>query len=191
MATEKSNGGAKRSTDSAGQPSDAKGQLKRGTYKVLYGVVALLLGLSLFILAGPIGRIFYSPPSSPGPAQHFEGQAVRIEHKLWKEPDNPDLLLALTRQRINAGNTLSQINPETGTPEPTIEGRQQYEQAANAWSEYLKATDEPSPSAARLTAPMLFSLAETSTTVGEAKANMAAATAAKRIVAKARQSSTR
>jgi hypothetical protein len=190
LATEKSNGGAKRSNDSAERPSDSNGQLKRGARKVLYGVVAVVMGLSLFILAGPLGTIFSSTPSPPGPAQRFEGRAVAIEHKLWKEPDNPDLLLALIRQRINAGNTLSQINPETGAPEPTSEERRQYEQAANAWSEYLKATDEPAPSAARLATPMLFSLAETSTTVGEAKANTATATAAKRIVAKARQDST-
>jgi hypothetical protein len=168
---------------------DIRGR-RRNVVKVVYAILALLMGLSLFLLAGGggIGSLFNSGTSTSDAAQQFEDQAVVIERKLKKDPDNPDLLLGLTRQRINAGNTLSAINPETGAPELTIEGRQQYEQASNAWSEYLKATDEPAPSAAQLTAPMLFSLAETSTTVAEAEANVAAAAEAERIIAKARPS---
>lgn len=166
---------------------DIRGR-RKNVVKVVYAILALLMGLSLFILAGPIGGIFNSGTSTSDAAQQFEDQAVAIERKLRKEPNNPDLLLALTRQRINAGNTLSAINPETGAPELTLDGRQQYEQASNAWSEYLKATEEPSPSGAQLTAPMLFSLAETSSTVAEAEANVAAAAEAERIIAKARPS---
>jgi hypothetical protein len=166
---------------------DIRGR-RKNVVKVVYAILALLMGLSLFILAGPIGGIFNSGTSSSDAAQQFEDQAVVIERKLKKDPENPDLLLALTRQRINAGNTLSQVNPETGAPELTTEARQQYEQASNAWSEYLKATDEPASAAAQLTAPMLFGLAETSTTVAEAEANVAAAAAAEKIIAIARPS---
>jgi hypothetical protein len=168
---------------------DIRGR-RKNVVKVVYAILALLMGLSLFILAGSggIASIFNSGTSSSDAAQQFEDQAVVLERKLKKDPEDPDLLLALTRQRINAGNTLATINPETGTPELTIEARQQYEQASNTWSEYLKATDEPSPSGAQLTAPMFFSLAETSSTVGEAEANVAAAAAAEKIIATARPS---
>jgi biopolymer transport protein ExbB/TolQ len=164
---------------------DIRGR-RKNVVKVVYAILALLMGLSLFILAGPIGGIFNTGNSASEAAEQFEDQAATIERKLKKDPENPDLLLALTRQRINAGNTLSTINPETGVPELTIEARQQYEQASNSWSEYLKATDEPSPSVAQLTAPMFFNLAESSSTVGEAEANVAAAAAAEKIIAEAR-----
>jgi hypothetical protein len=166
---------------------DIRGR-RKNVVKVVYAILALLMGLSLFLLAGSggIGSLFSSGSSASDAAQRFEDQAVTIERKLKREPDNPDLLLALTRQRINAGNTLSTINPETGVPQMTIEARQQFEQASNSWSEYLKATDEPSPNGAQLAAPMLFSLAETSSTVGEAEANVAAAAAAEKIIATAR-----
>jgi hypothetical protein len=166
---------------------DIRGR-RKNVVKVVYAILALLMGLSLFILAGSggIGSLFNSDNSSSEAAKQFEDQATTIERKLKKEPENADLLLALTRQRINAGNTLSVINPETGTPELTIEARQQYEQASNAWLEYLKATDEPSPSGAQLVSPMCFSLAETSSSVGEAEANIACAAEAQKLVATAR-----
>jgi hypothetical protein len=166
---------------------DIRGR-RKNVVKVVYAILALLMGLSLFILAGPVGGIFNSSTSSSDAAKQFEDQAVTIERKLKKEPENADLLMSLTRQRINAGNTLSQINPETGATELTVDARQQYAQASNAWSEYLKATEEPAPSGAQLVAPMLFTLAETSTSVGEAEANVAAAAEAEQIIAKARPS---
>src|SRR4051812_38542018 len=143
---------------------DIRGR-RKNVVKVVYAILALLMGLSLFILAGSggIGSLFNSGTTSDAAAQ-FEDQAVALERKLRKEPSNPDLLLALTRQRINAGNALAAINPETGAVALTADSRQQLEQASNAWSEYLEAAEEPSASGAQLAAPMLFSLAETSTT---------------------------
>lgn len=165
---------------------DIRGRRKH-VVKVVYAVLAVLMGASLFLVVGPvnIGELVGGSSSSDA-AEQFEDQAVAIERKLKKDPNNPDLLLALTRQRINAGNTLSSQNPETGAVEITTEAHQQYERASNSWSEYLKATKEPSPSGALLVAPILFTLAETSSALGEVEANVAAAAAAEQIVAKAR-----
>lgn len=168
---------------------DIRGR-RKNVVRVVYAILALLMGLSLFLVVGPnVGGIFDSETSSgEEAAQRFEDQAEAIERKLKQDPDNPNLLLALTRQRIYAGNALSAINPETGVPQLTVDSRQQLDQASNAWSQYLEATDEPSPSGAQLAAPMLFSLGETGFSVGEVEANIAAAAEAQRIVAEARPS---
>ncbi|HSK50196.1 MAG TPA: hypothetical protein VK889_06830 [Solirubrobacterales bacterium] len=168
---------------------DIRGR-RKNVVRVVYAVLALLMGLSLFLVVGPnVGGIFDSETTSgEETAQRFEDRAEAIELKLKKDPENPDLLLALTRQRIYAGNALAVINPETGAVQQTTDSRLQLQQASNAWTEYLEATDDPSPAGAQLTAPMLFSLAETGTSVAEIEANVAAAAEAQEIVARARPS---
>lgn len=167
---------------------DIRGK-RKNVVRVVYAILALLMGLSLFLVVGPnVGGLFDSESTSTEAARSFEDQAESIERKLAKDPENPDLLLALTRQRIYAGNALSVINPETGVPQLTIDSRQQLDQASNAWSEYLEATDKPSAAGAQLAAPMLFSLAETGNSVAEVEANIDAAAEAQRIVAEARPS---
>lgn len=168
---------------------DIRGK-RKNVVRVVYAILALLMGLSLFLVVGPnITGIFDSETSSgEAAARPFEEQAEKIETKLRKDPENPDLLLALTRQHIYAGNALAEVNPETGAVQLTIDSRQQLEQASNAWAEYLEATDDPSAAGAQLAAPMLFSLAETGSSIADIEANIAAAAAAQRIVAEARPS---
>ena len=60
--------------------------------------------------------------------------------------------------------------------------------ASEAWSKYLKATDEPSPAAAQVAAQALFALAQNARTGPESELNVAAAAQAQAIVAKARPS---
>jgi len=149
--------------------------------------LALLMGLSLFILAGPIGNIF-NTGGTVNAADQFEDQAARIERELKKNPDDTDLMLNLTRARINAGNANAEINPETGAAAYTPESRQQLALASESWSKYLKATDEPNPAGAQLAASALFGLAQTARTSVEASANVRAAAKAQAIVAEARPS---
>lgn len=167
---------------------DIRGR-RRNVVKVVYAILALLMGLSLFLLAGPgVGGLFESDSTSSEAAEQFEDQAVAIERKLRKDPENTDLLLALTRQRIYAGNVLASINPETGEALQTIDSRQQLEQASDSWSKYLAATDEPSAGGAQLAANALFSLAQTSGTAAELETNIDAAADAQQIVADAKPS---
>ncbi len=165
---------------------DIRGRRKH-VVKVVYAILALLMGASLFLVVGPvnIGGLFGNSETSNAAAQ-LEEQAQRIERKLSKSPEDAELLLSLTRARISAGNSLAEANPETGAVVQTPESHQQLEKASEAWSRYLKATDEPSAGSATLAAPMLFSLAETSRTVPEAEANVRAAAHAQQIVAEQR-----
>jgi chaperonin cofactor prefoldin len=168
---------------------DIRGK-RRNVVKVVYGVLALLMGLSLLLVAGPLpfGDIFGAQDSASEAREQFEEKAEGLETKLRKDPGNPDYLLALTRTRVDAGNSLAEVNPQTGETAITVEGRQQYEQASSVWSEYLKATKEPPPGAAQEMALTLFSLAQTSQSSAEAEANIEAAAEAQAILAKARPS---
>jgi hypothetical protein len=168
---------------------DLRGR-RRNVVKVVYAILALLMGLSLFLVIGPapLSDLFGTGASTSNAAEQFEDQAERLERKLKKDPEDPQLLLNLTRARTNAGNSLSVVNPETGETSMTIAARQELEKASEAWADYLKATDEPSPSGAQLASSTLFRLAQTSRTPAEIETNLEAAAAAQQIVADQRPS---
>lgn len=168
---------------------DIRGK-RRNVVKVVYGILALLMGLSLLLVAGPLpfGDIFGAQDATSEAREQFEEQEKRIEAKLAKDPQNPELLLSLTRAHVSAGSSLAETNPETGEIALTVESRDEYEQASSVWSEYLEATDEPTSGAAQLMANTLFSLAQTSRTSAEAESNIKAAAEAQKIVADQRPS---
>jgi hypothetical protein len=168
---------------------DIRGR-RRHVVKVVYAVLALLMGASLFLVVGPvnIGELFGNSSSSNGAAV-FEEQAEGIERKLKKDPSDAELWLALTRRRITAANTLAAVDPTTGESKQTVESREQLLKASDAWSGYLKhAGNEPNVGAAQLVSGALFVLAQNSTTSAEAEANLKAAAEAQEIVARARPS---
>jgi hypothetical protein len=166
---------------------DIRGK-RRNVVKVVYALLALLMGGSLFLLAGPgIGGLFSQGVSNNNASSQFEEQTANIRHKLKKDPQNPELLLALTRAQINTGNSLVTANSE-GAVEYTPESRLQLEEAGESWSKYLKATKEPAAGGATLVAPMYFTLAQFSNTGPEAEANLRAAAQAQQLVSESRPS---
>jgi len=168
---------------------DLRGGHRGKVVKVVYAVLAVLMGASLFLTVGPvnIGEIFGGGGGSVNAAEPYEEQEERIEVKLKKDPENPDLLLSLTRAQINAGNA-NATREANGEVILTTEAVQAYQEADQSWSEYLKATEEPNPSLAQLVAPMLIQLAELSTGYAQADQKIDAAAEAQEIVARARPS---
>jgi hypothetical protein len=165
---------------------DIRGR-RKNVVKLVYAILALLMAASLILLAGP-GLFGGSNGGSSGEgAKLLEEQAQRIERKLAKAPNDPNLQLSLMRTRIAAGNAQAAIGPN-GEALPTIESREQLEKASAAWSDYLKASDEPTAGAAQLITPALFSLAETSRTYNQALDNITAAVESQKIVAEQRPS---
>jgi len=170
---------------------DIRGR-RKNVVRVVYALLALLMGVSLLFVLGPapLSDLFGSDATDGSAnAKPFEEQAARIERELKKNPEDPGLLLNLTRARTNVANQLSTVNPETGEAALTPESRAELEKAGIAWEEYVKATDEPSPSGAQLTSGNFFRLAQTSRTPAEVEANMNAAAAAQQIVVDKRPSS--
>ena len=163
---------------------DIRGRRKH-VVKVVYAILAILMGASLFLVVGPvnIGELFNSTSSSGEAAKPYEEQAERLEAKLRKDPDNPQLLLGLTRAQVTAGNSLLSVEPDE---EDLTKALQKYQLASSTWSEYLDSTKEPNAGTAQLVAPALVSLAERSRTFQQALSNINAATEAQRIVAEQR-----
>jgi hypothetical protein len=164
---------------------DTRGRRKH-VVRVVYAILALLMGASLFLVVGPfsIGNLLGSGGTTSA-SKVLNEQAERIERKLVKQPDDEALLLALTRTRITAGNSLTEVNSETGATVLTAEGQQELNQGAETWARYLKQTKEPNPSTALLVSRAYFGLAESSGSLEEAVTNVEKAAAAQRIAAEA------
>jgi hypothetical protein len=165
-----------------GMVFDIRGR-RRHVVKAVYAILAVLMGASLFLVVGPvnIGSLLGNGSSGSGGTQISVERAENIERKLRKSPEDPALLLSLTRARIAAG-TSSQELTSTGEVVPTLETQQQYAKASQAWSEYLKAVDKPTVGAAQQVAPALFRLGEISPSPNEILANFKAAAEAQKIV---------
>ncbi len=157
---------------------DIRGK-RRHVVKFVYAILALLMGLSLFLVVGPvnIGSILGTSSSGSSASKEFEEQAERIEVRLKKSPEDADLLASLTRARINAANNSYEPAAERANQQTL----QQYQLASAAWSKYQRATNEPSAGLALLVAEPLFNLALNN--ANEYEANMAAAVEAQEIVA--------
>lgn len=164
---------------------DIRGRRKH-VVRVVYAILALLMGASLFLVVGPfnIGNLIGNG-SSTSAAKVVQEQAERTEEKLRREPENETLLAALTRERITAANSLTEVNSETGAAELTAEGRQELERGVEAWGSYLKQAKEPKANTALLVSGSYFRLAETSTALEEAVENVEGAAKAQRVAAEA------
>jgi hypothetical protein len=168
---------------------DLRGGRRGKIVKVVYAVLAVLMGLSLFLVVGGfnLAELFNSSSSSGEAAKAYEEQAERIEVKLQKDPGEPDLLRSLTRTQINAGNAQVTVEP-SGERQVSAEAAQEFQKAYQSWSEYLKATKEPDSGLALLVAPMLLQLAELSTSYPQADTRIESASEAQQIVTEQRPS---
>jgi hypothetical protein len=166
---------------------DVRGKRKH-VIRVVYAILALLMGASLFLVVGPlnVGELIGTGSSSSA-SKVFDEQVERIERRLARNPKDDQLLLVLTRAQINAGNAKIEPVAEGETPRVNAEARREFEAALEAWSRYLEqAGEEPSATLAQLVASTSFRLAESSTSLPETQENVAAATRAQRIAAEQR-----
>jgi hypothetical protein len=168
---------------------DLRGGRRGKIVKVVYAVLAVLMGLSLFLVIGGfnIAELFNSNDSNSEAAKAYEEQAERIEAKLLKDPDEPELLKSLTRAQLNAGNAQVTVEPN-GEQRVSADAAQEYQKAYQSWSEYLKVAKPPDPGLALLIGPMLLQLAELSTSYQQADSRLEAATEAQEIVTEGRPS---
>jgi hypothetical protein len=167
---------------------DTRGRRKH-VVRVVYAILALLMGASLFLVVGPFNiASLIGGSSSSNTATVLNEQAERTERKLRTEPGNEGLLLSLSRTRSAAANALTEVSSATGVPSFTAEGVQELNLAIEAWNKYLKLSDEPSPSGALLMAGTFFSRAQVSANLEEIEENLAGAAESQKIAAQARPS---
>ncbi len=166
---------------------DIRGR-RKNVIRVVYAILALLMGASLFVAVGPfnIGELLGTSSGGSSAAEVYEEQVDRVEGRLAKDPKNEELLLSLIRTRIGAGRALAEEDPATATPVLTPESIEQYEAGQEAWARYLKlAGSEANPTTAALVASTYFSVAERGETLGDIEENIAQATKAQRVAAAA------
>ncbi|HET8863255.1 MAG TPA: hypothetical protein VFM94_08395 [Solirubrobacterales bacterium] len=164
---------------------DTRGK-RRHVIRVVYAILALLMGGSLFLVIGPvnIGELIGNSTSTSSAADALDERVERVERRVTKDPRNAQLLLTLTRAQIAAGSAKVEVVSETEAPTVTTEARDDFEAASESWNRYLKnAGDEPSAAAAQLVGQTFFQLAESALSVLEAKENVAKATKAQKIAA--------
>lgn len=139
---------------------DIRGRRKH-VVRVVYAILALLMGASLFLVVGPfnIANLIGGNTSGTSAAKVLQEQAEHTEAKLRREPGNEALQLSLVRARLGAGNALKEVSSETGQSFFPPEGKQEIKRGAEAWNAYLKQTKEPEPSVAALVSTSYFKLA--------------------------------
>ena len=132
---------------------DIRGR-RKNVVKVVYAILALLMGLSLFLLAGPgIGGIF-SEGVSNNAASQLEDQAEKIELKLKKDPEDPAAAAGSDPGSDQRRQRARRHQPRNRRNRATRRSRaEQLEEASDAWSKYLKTSDEPNPGGAQLGGP--------------------------------------
>jgi tetratricopeptide (TPR) repeat protein len=169
---------------------DIRGRRKH-VIRVVYAILALLMGTSLFLVVGPVnlGELVGNNSTTNNSADIFDEEAERIEQRLRANPNDPNILISLTRARINAGRAASEVEPTSGEAVVTAKARAEFEQANEAWQRYLKQTGKKaSPAVAVLVAGTAFSLAQNSRTYAEAFEYLKDAAQAQSLAARARPS---
>jgi hypothetical protein len=125
---------------------DIQGKRKR-VVQVVYALLAVLMGLSLFTVVGPsagfLGDIFGTNSSSTG-ASIYDDQATKLQAQLRKDPNNQQDLLLLSRARYNAGQQLLISAQQSGSGDPTAI-LNEFQKSADSWDRYL-ATHPAKPS---------------------------------------------
>jgi hypothetical protein len=140
---------------------DIRGKRKH-VVRVVYAILALLMGASLFLVVGPvnIGSLLGNSTTTANTTKVFEERAERLERELRKSPHDEGLQLALIRTRLSAGQAAAANDARSGNP-PGAESREQLEAATAAWDSYEKRVGkEASGSVAQLVAQAWVVLAE-------------------------------
>jgi hypothetical protein len=141
---------------------DIRGKRKH-VVRVVYAILALLMGASLFLVVGPvnIGSLLGNSNTTTETTKIFHERAERLERELRKDPSDEAKQLALVRTRLNAGTAAAASDSRSGNP-PGPEAREEFEAATAAWDAYEKQVGKQnaSPALAQLVAEAWVRLTE-------------------------------
>lgn len=152
---------------------DVRGKRKR-VIQVIYVLLALVMVASLVVIGLPGGIGFGGGGNvvSQDAADLSVERAERLEETVAQKPNNANAQAELVRARIAAGNSLVEVDQDTGEQTVGDKATEQYGFAAEAWQDYLKTTNnQPDQGVAQLVSGMLFSLSQGST-VAQFEANI-------------------
>jgi hypothetical protein len=165
---------------------DTRGRRKH-VVRVVYAILALLMGGSLFLTVGPFSLSEIGGSGSAGDASEvYDEQIERLEERLAADPKDENRLLALTRAGISAGAAKTGTQLEGENPQLPPEARDDYQTALGAWNRYLNQVgdEKANPVVAQLVAQTFFTLSERgSYTLEEVEESGSTAVRAQRIAA--------
>lgn len=128
---------------------DLQGKRKRAV-QVTYAGLALLMGGGLVLFGigssgsgGILDAVGLGSGSSNSQGTNYDKTAARIQRELVAKPNDPRLLLELTRQRILAANSKSPVDSATGQVTYSADSLTEFQQATDAWAKYLKTKPKP------------------------------------------------
>ena len=157
------------------------GRRKR-VIQVIYAMLALLflVGFVGFGIGGEVGQggiaDIFTDDSGDIEKSQFSEDADEIEQQLEDQPRNKELLTQLISTRYSAGQALLTTDEATGLPIVSDEAEEEYEQAVDAWEQYLALNPQPvSSSAATFAVQSLAVLAQNASSETDADNNWAAA----------------
>ena len=163
---------------------DLRGRRKR-VIQVIYVLLAFIMAASLVVigLPGGVNPFGNSNSANQDVAEANVERAENLQQKLKTQPNNENAAVELIRARFSAGQSLYETNPDTGQTTITDEATEQFQLAADAWTRYLKVTNnQPDPEVAQLMSNVLFTLSQGST-VAQFQANIEDAASAQQFVA--------
>src|ERR1700759_147140 len=95
---------------------DIRGRRKH-VVRVVYAILALLMGGSLFLVVGPVNLaslIGNSKTASSETTKIFQERAERLERELRKHPTDEDKQLSLVRTRLQGGQAAAAAAERNG-----------------------------------------------------------------------------
>jgi len=150
---------------------DLRGRRKR-VIQVIYVILAIIMAASLVVIGLPGGINPFGNGTTTSNGESNVERADKLTERLATQPNNKNLAAETIRARINAGNSLIDLDEQTGAQTMTEEATEQYQLAAEAWNAYVRKTKgKPDPAVAQLMANTLFTLAQGST-VAQFEANI-------------------
>lgn len=163
---------------------DLRGRRKR-VIQVIYVILAFIMAASLVVigLPGGINPFGNSTSVNQDAAEANLERAENLQTRSQEQPANLNISKELIRARINAGNSMVEIDQATGGQTVTDQAQQQYQLAAESWDRYVrKSNGNPDPAVAQLMANTLFTLAQGST-VAQFESNIQDAASAQQFYA--------
>jgi hypothetical protein len=152
---------------------DLRSPRRRAAVKVIYGTLAVLMGagLVLFGIGGEVaGGLVDGLGLGGGSSTTFDDQIEDAEKQVEENPRDQAALLELVTLNIQAGNQQLSVDEETLQTSLTSDSEQSYNDAADAWDQYLKLNPKnPDASAALQLANAFVVIAQSSTSFADAQ----------------------
>jgi hypothetical protein len=169
---------------------DLQSPRRRLAVKFVYGGLAVLIGGGLILgtFGSSGGGLLDSIGlgGGGGGSDPFKDQISSAQAKVTANPKDRAALLELTRAHFLSGNSKLDADPQTGQTKPTEDSNQEFERAADAWTQYLKTKPtKPSSDVASLIVQAYIGLAQSATSASAADSDIKGAAAAQQIVADA------